>query len=98
MNATLLGSLGLVLIAASASAQTVPVREIGRLERVSTTPLQAASAALPLRDGRVLVNDGRARRLVLLDSTLSHETVVADTNGTTEDEYARGSGETLFRF
>ena len=74
------------------------IREIGKLERVTTTPFQAVSIALPMPDGRVLVNDGRARRLVMLDSTLSRETVITDTMGTTPDAYARGSGEVLFRF
>ncbi|HYV96348.1 MAG TPA: hypothetical protein VE967_02710 [Gemmatimonadaceae bacterium] len=95
-------ALIVALIAAArtgvAAQSNVAVREIGRLERVSTPPFQSVSKVLAMPDGRVLVNDGRGRRLVMLDSTLSRETVIADTMGANADEYARGSGEILFRF
>lgn len=93
-----LAFVGLVFASVAGAQSTIPVREIGKLERVSSPPFQSVSTVLPLRDGRVLVNDGRARRLVVLDSTLTNEIVVKDTMGTTNDAYARGSAEALFPF
>lgn len=41
-------------------------------------------------DGRVLVNDPGKRRLLLLDSTLQHTTLVADTTSATVRAYGDG--------
>lgn len=81
------------LCAASAGAQTPPaVRQLGRLERVSTQPLASAASALPMPGGRVVVNDLTGRRLLLFDSTLARATVVADTTSATDYAYTgRGS-------
>ncbi|HEY5062457.1 MAG TPA: hypothetical protein VII52_13030 [Gemmatimonadaceae bacterium] len=69
-------------------AQKPPaVRQIGRLERVTSDSLASVASALPLRDGRVLVNDRIARRVLLYDSTLTHASVVADTTAATANAY-----------
>ncbi len=78
-------------------AQQMPIRQIGRLEHVSTESLASALNAISLADGRVLVNDVRGRRVLLLDSTLSHASVVADTTSATANAYGRQGG-TLIRY
>ena len=72
----------------AATAQKPPaVRQIGRLEHVTTDSLASVGTALALRDGRVLVNDRIGRRVLLFDSTLTHPTVVADTTAATASAY-----------
>ena len=44
------------------------IRQLGRLERVTTDSLASVAAALPLPGGRVLVNDRIALRVLLFDS------------------------------
>jgi hypothetical protein len=73
------------------------IRQIGVVERVSTDSLASVAAALPRPGGRVFVNDITARRVVLLDSTLSHATVVADTTDATANAYGTRPG-TLIRY
>jgi hypothetical protein len=87
-----------VLSTAAAGAQKpLPVRQIGRLERASSDSLASVAAALPMSDGRVLVNDITAHRLLLFDSTLTHASVVADTTSATANAYGRSAG-TLIRY
>jgi len=50
-----------------------------------------------MSNGNVLVNDRRARRVLLLDSTLSRARVVVDTTSATANAYGRNPG-TLIRF
>lgn len=79
--------------AQSGAAQSgPPIRQIAKLERVSNDTLASASTAFQLRDGRVLVNDTRSRRLVLFDSSLAHETVIADTTDATAHAYGNFAG------
>jgi hypothetical protein len=90
--------LAAVIAHMSAVAQTPPpVRPIGPVVHVSTEPLASVSAAVPLRDGRVYVNDMTGRRVLLFDSTLAHATVIADTTDATANAYGRQAG-TLVRF
>ena len=90
--------LVLAIAGASVSAQKPPaVRQLGRLERVSSDSLASAAAALPMPGGRVLVNDITARRVLLFDSTLAHATVVADTTSATANAYGSRPG-TLIRY
>ena len=91
----------LLIVSASAGAgaqKPPPIRQIGRLERVTTDSLASVSDALPMPGGRVLVNDARGRRVLLFDSTLAHPIVVADTTSATAGVYTRGSGGSLFRY
>ena len=87
-----------LLVSAGATAQTPPaVRQIGRLERMSSDSLGSVTSALAMPNGNVLVNDTKWRRVLLFDSTLSHARVVADTTPTTANAYGRMPG-TLIRF
>lgn len=64
---------------------------------VSSDSLASVQEVRILSDGRMLVNDWRARRVVLFDSALSHPVVVADTTSGTAKAYG-GSGGTLLQF
>jgi len=87
-----------VLVASTATAQTAPsVRQIGRLERVSSEPLGSVTSALAVSNGTVLVNDTQWRRVLLFDSTLSHVRVLVDTTAATANAYGAFPG-TLIRF
>ncbi|HEY4215774.1 MAG TPA: hypothetical protein VGM67_01480 [Gemmatimonadaceae bacterium] len=94
-----LAALGMTAIAASLPAQTPPpVRPIGRVERVSSDSTTASIAsAVSLPGGRVLFNDRVGRRLVLLDSTMTHETIVADGTAGTGEAYGPRPG-TLIQY
>lgn len=89
-----------IIVAHSGAAQTAPVvRQIGRLERVAPDSLgfKSVSMALAMPGGRVMVNDIRGRRVVMLDSTLSRATPIADTTSTTSNAYG-ASWATLIRY
>src|SRR5262249_54435831 len=70
--------------ASIAAAQKPPtIRQIGRLEHVTTDSLSSAAIALPMKNGAVLVHDLASRRVLLFDSTLAHPIVVADSTAKT---------------
>ena len=48
----------------------IPVRRISTASAVSTEPLGVITSVRELPDGRVLLNDGARRRLLLMDTTL----------------------------
>lgn len=91
-----LGAFAALLLAtvpAAAQSRLPAVRSLGPITARSAEPLGAVSAAVPLPDGRVLVNDVLQRRVVMFDSTLAQVTVVADTTSATANAYgARGGG------
>ena len=90
---------GVGLTSVAHAQQPPAVRQLGALERMSNASLEfsSISTALARPGGRVMVNDIRRRRVVLLDSTLTSATAVADTTSTTS--YAYGSSwATLIRF
>jgi len=66
--------------AAAAAATTVgpPMRRISTASAVSTEQLGSILSVRELPDGRVLVNDGTRRRLLLMDTTLTTVKVVLD--------------------
>src|SRR3954463_5801167 len=86
-------SFGLSIIALAAlnspaSAQSLPpVRQLGPVTAVAKELLGAISGIRQLPDGRVLVNDIIARRVLMFDSTLSSINVVADTTSATANAY-----------
>src|SRR3954464_4087140 len=86
-------SFGLSIIALAAlnspaAAQSLPpVRQLGPVTAVAKEPLGAISGIRQLPDGRVLVNDIIARRVVMFDSTLSSINVIADTTSATANAY-----------
>jgi hypothetical protein len=82
--------------ALTAGAQKAPpIRQIGRLERVTTDSLGSVRLAIPMQHGSVLVHDGKNRRVLLFDSTLAHALVVADTTDKTNSAYGRSLGELI---
>ncbi len=94
--------LSSVMLAASsvAGAQSLPpVRPIGTVLKVSPADLLGSvSTVRPLPRGRVLVNDLVRRQLVLLDSTLAQEAIVADTTAATANAFGgRSAGLLAFR-
>ncbi|HXT16305.1 MAG TPA: hypothetical protein VN706_11785 [Gemmatimonadaceae bacterium] len=92
--------LVIVLTASAADAQAPPqIRQIGVLEHMTPTSMVLASVtnALAMPGGRVLINDTRGRRVLLLDSTLSRATVVADSTDATANTYSY-SWSTLVRY
>ena len=95
-------SLALVALAslnAVCVAQSLPaVRQLGPVTAVTKEQLGAVSSVRPLPDGRVIVNDIIGRRVLMLDSTLTSVTVIADTTSATANAYGvRPGGLIAFR-
>lgn len=102
MKILVLGGVAVLLASGRApvNAQAAPpIRQIGALERVTpdSFALQSVQIALAMSDGRALINDVRGRRVLLVDSTLAHATVVADTTPATAEAYG-SSWATLVRY
>lgn len=91
--AALAALLVLATLPATAQSRLPAIRTLGPITARSAEPLGAVSTAVPLPDGRVLVNDVLQRRVVMFDSTLAQVSVVADTTSATANAYgARGGG------
>lgn len=69
-----------------------PIRRIATAAAVSQQALGAISGVRELPDGRVLLNDGGSRRLLLLDSTLATERVVLDSASELANTYGNQPG------
>jgi hypothetical protein len=69
-----------------------PVRRIATATAVSTEELGAITSVLELRDGRVLVNDGTRRRLLLMDTTLKTVEVLLDSLSDVSNTYGTRPG------
>lgn len=67
-----------LLLASAMSAQTVAVRELAPVDAKTAAPFGNIFGLRELAGGKVLVNDGIRRQLVMLDGTLSNPTVVID--------------------
>jgi hypothetical protein len=85
-------SLGVALIAFAVAssvcqAQMPAIRQLGPVTAVGKDALGAVTTVRPLPGGRVLVNDIVGRRVVMLDSSLSSLTVIADTTSATANAY-----------
>ena len=93
--------VAMALATSATSAATAqkppPIRQIGKLERISTDSLASAAAALSLSNGSVFVNDITGRRVLLFDSTMSRTVIVADTTSATANAYSPRPG-TLIRY
>jgi len=88
-------ALGIALLAHELNAhglraQTLPPRPLGAIVTASADSFARSSVIRVLSDGHVLVNDPAARRIVLLDASLAHPRVVADTTGATSKAYGAG--------
>lgn len=69
-----------------------PVRRIATAQAISTEPLGAINNIRHLSDGRVLLNDGTRRRLLMLDSSLKLITVVLDSLTEVQNAYGTRAG------
>jgi hypothetical protein len=81
--------------AAAAAAPELPGPPIQRIETasaLSTELLSAIHAVRELPDGRVLVNDGARRRLLLMDTTLTTVAVVLDSVSDVMNTYGIRTG------
>ena len=91
--AALAALLVLATLPVTAQSRLPAIRTLGPITARSAEPLGAVSTAVPLPNGRVLVNDVLQRRVVMFDSTLAQVSVVADTTSATANAYgARGGG------
>lgn len=90
MRATLIG-LALLAAASGAGAQLRQARPIGRVDAVSRDSFSTQATIRPLSDGRVIVNDPVARRLVLLDARLGLISVLFDATTPPPLTYPRGT-------
>jgi hypothetical protein len=85
-----------ILFATPAFSQTLPpVRPIGATVARSTEPMGSAPTAIALPGGKVLVNDILKRRVLMLDSTFTQVTVVADSTSSTANAYGNRAGGLL---
>jgi hypothetical protein len=83
----------LPLVAASGNAQLGPApRPLPAGVAISAEPLLSLTNVRALSDGRVLVNDGLRRRLILFDSTLTRATVIADSAIGFPNQYGTRAG------
>lgn len=84
--------------AANSAATAAPplpgpaVRRIASAQSISTEPLGAINQVRHLPGGRVLVNDGTRRRLLMLDSTLKVVSVVLDSLTEVANAYGTRAG------
>jgi hypothetical protein len=69
-----------------------PVQRIATASAVSTEPLGSIVSVRELADGRVLVNDGARRRLLLMDTTLHTVEVVLDSLSEIANTYGTRPG------
>jgi hypothetical protein len=83
----------------TASAATVvsgpPVRRIATASAVSTEQLGSIQTVRELPDGRVLLNDGNRRRLLLMDTTLKVVKVVLDSLSEMSNTYGVRPGSLI---
>jgi len=101
----LFAPIATVLVSATLSAQrdstqrpapTAPaVRRIATAQALSTEELGGITSVLELADGRVLVNDGARRRLLLMDTTLKTVQVVLDSLAEVANTYGTRPGSLI---
>ncbi|HYC50079.1 MAG TPA: hypothetical protein VEB19_03120, partial [Gemmatimonadaceae bacterium] len=82
----------MVGINAAGAQDSVPVRRISTAAAVSKEKIGNITGVRELPDGRVLVNDGANRRLLLLDTMLVIERVVLDSASERADTYGNRPG------
>lgn len=75
-------AIALVSLPAWAHAQTVPIREMGAPSARTTDSFGSIFGVRQLSGGRVLVNDGLRRQLVILDDKLGMRTIAIDSIAT----------------
>jgi hypothetical protein len=80
---------------AASPANGPPVRRIATASAVSTEQLGSINSVRELPDGRVLVNDGSRRRLLLMDTTLKTVKVVLDSLSEMSNTYGVQPGSLI---
>jgi hypothetical protein len=91
----------LLAVANSAAAQTPAlsvgpaIRRISTASAVSTEQLGSINGVRQLRDGRVLLNDGQRRRLLVLDTSLKVVDIVLDSLSESANFYGTRPGTLL---
>jgi hypothetical protein len=83
----------LLVVASDASAQQPPqqqpsIRQLGPVAAKASQTFGNLVTVRALPGGRLLVNDMQGRKLVMLDSTLTSTTIVADSTSATANAYA----------
>jgi hypothetical protein len=73
--------------AARGSTRELPIRRIESASAMSKEQIGSITSVRELPDGRVLLNDGARRRLLLMDSTLATVAVVLDSLAEIENAY-----------
>ncbi len=68
------------------------VRRITTAQAVSKEPIGAVTTVRELPDGRVILNDGQSRRLVILDTMMMTERVILDSASEKENTYGVRQG------
>jgi hypothetical protein len=74
-------------VAARGAPREPPIRRIESASAMSKEQIGSITAVRELPDGRVLLNDGARRRLLLMDSTLATVAVVLDSLAEIENTY-----------
>lgn len=80
---------------AAGAQQRPPVRQIGAVSAKSSESYPTVVGVRALPDGRVLVNDVGARRVLLYDASLSTFTIVADSTSDTGNAYGGRVGNLI---
>lgn len=89
------------IVASAATAQqaltaaAIPIRRLSPPEATAKERIGTINGLKQLADGRVIVNDTRAKRVLVFDPTLSTFAVSADTNGSGAALYPRSSSNGL---
>jgi hypothetical protein len=76
-------------------AQHIPIRTLTRAVSTSPGAIKALNGIRHLRDGRVLVNDAGAQRLLVFDSTLARFRVVAENSPGARNKYGAFPGRLM---
>jgi hypothetical protein len=76
----------------TAKANAIPIQKISTASAVSTEPLGAITSVRELPGGRLLVNDGVRRRLLMMDTTLKVTQVVLDSLTEVANTYGTRAG------
>lgn len=77
---TLFGAVALFFQLPMLSAQQLPPRNLSRPDLVSVDTFGALLNVIEVADGKLLVNEGARKRLVLLDATLGHAVTILDSS------------------
>ncbi len=86
----------LAALAPAAGAQArPPIRQLGTVHAVTTDSLGMVNNVRALPGGRLLINDASSRRVLLVDSTFTTISIVADSTSSTANAYGPRSGSLI---